>query len=285
MEPTSLSRAHDQLVSELRRLREAKGLSGQALGDVFDWSQSKVSKIENGRTKPSVEDVTEWARHCGANEKTTSDLATLADAVANEVRPWSARHGSLADRTREVGEIEAATTSLRNFQPAVIPGLLQTADYARRVVTLLDVVGDRDIKETVARRMNRQPVLYDQAKTFEFVLTEGSLRWRPGPKSLMLAQLDKLITIATLPNVSVGVLPFSHEAVGLYTNGFTIFEMPDETQVLVETMTDEQWLKTNARAAEIPIYAQMHQRLSDAALKDADATQFIRALMTDLGVD
>lgn len=282
MESTSLSRSHRQLVSQLRQLREDKGLSGIALGELLGWSQSKVSKIENGRTKPSADDAEAWATACDATPDLASQLGTLADAVANEVRPWSARHGSLADRNREIAATEAETNLLRNFQPAVIPGLLQTADYARRVLTMLDVAGTRDISAAVAVRMERQATLYDQSKSFEFLLTEGALRWRPGPRSLMLAQLDRLVSIATLPNVRLGILPFEQEAATLYTNGFTIFETTDGQQVLAETLTYERRMDEENFAAEMAIYRDAYDRLQGVAVTGGDAVEIIRAVMADL---
>jgi transcriptional regulator with XRE-family HTH domain len=282
MESEKPSHARQQLLSELKRLREEKGLSGQRLGEVLQWSQSKVSKIENGRTRPSVADIEAWAQACGAGEARTADLVSLAESALTEARTWGPRHGTLAARNREIAQSEQAATHLQNFQPAVFSGLLQTADYARRVIAMLDVAGTRDVAAAVAVRVERQTVLYDPAKRFEFLLTEGALRWRPGPHALMLAQLDRLLSIATLPNVTIGVLPFSREAVALYTNGFTIFDIPDEPYVLVETLTQELRLH---EAGDLETYREAFARMRAAAATDADAVEVIQHIRADLAAE
>lgn len=277
------SRNQERLRSELRRLRESKGFSGQRLGDLLQWSQSKVSKIEHGRTRPSVEDVEAWARVCDAPPALATELAVLAESLATETRAWgSSRHGTLATRNRQIAESERNTTHLQNFQPAVISGLLQTADYARRVISMLDVTDTRDVAAAVTVRMERQTILYDQTKRFEFLLTEGTLRWRPGPPSLMLAQLDRLMSISTLPNVVVGVLPFSGEAVALHTNGFTIFDVPDDPFVLVETVTQELFLR---KEADLTAYRDAFARMRDAAVTGQDALEVIRQVMRDIAAE
>lgn len=279
MESKPLGGAHRRLISELRTLREGAGHSGVRFGDLLDWSQSKVSKIENGRTRPSIADVEAWTAACDASDDLTQELVMLAEAVSTEVRAWSSRRGTLAARNSEIAQAEAATTHLQNFQPAVVSGLLQTAEYARRVIDMVDVTGEKDVGAAVAVRLERQTVLYDQSKTFEFILTEGALRWRPGPANLILAQLDRLMSIATLPNVTIGVLPFDQEAVALYTNGFTIFDVPDDPFVLVETNTQELYLH---EAGELATYRQIFARLHDSAMIDEVAVTAIRRIMTDI---
>lgn len=272
------SRERRQLVAELKRLREARGLSGQRLGDQLGWSQSKVTKIENGRTRPSVADVEAWTAATGAPAATRAELVALAETTATETRAWAPRHGTLAARNLEIGQAEQETTHLQNFQPAVFPGLLQTADYARRVLALLDMSGERDLAAAVAVRMERQTVVYDQGKRFEFLLTEGALRWRPGPAGLMLAQLDRLLSVATLPNVTVGVLPHRQEQVALHTNGFTIFDVPDDPFVLVETLTQELYLREDR---DLMTYRQAFSRMRDTAMVGADAITMIRNVMSE----
>jgi transcriptional regulator with XRE-family HTH domain len=276
MEAKPLSHAHHQLIAELKRLRESMGLSGQRLGELLGWSQSKVSKIENGRTRPSVADVTAWARAANADADTTTALLSLADTVSTDTRGWSARHGSLAARNLEIGQAEAEIAHLQNFQPAVMPGLLQTAEYARRVITMLDVSGQRDVAAAVNARMQRQAILYNQEKQFSFILTEGALRWRPGPPDLMLAQRDRLLSVSTLPNVTVGVLPDDQEAVALYANGFTILDVPDAPFVLVETLTQELQLHEEG---DLQVYREAFARLREAALTGPAAAEFIQHVM------
>lgn len=279
MEPQPLSRVHRQLMAELKELRDSTGLSGQRFGDLMGWSQSKVSKIENGRTKPSASDVIAWTQATKASAQLTAELISLADAVNTEAKSWGVRQGTLPARTRKIALAEAEMSHLRNFQPGVISGLLQTADYARRVITLLDVASSRDITAAINARMQRQAVLYDQDKQFDFLLTEAALRWRPGPPALMLAQLDRLLSVATLPNVTMGVLPSDKEAVALHINGFTIFDVPEDPFVHVETLTRESFYHDES---EIAVYRETFERLHGAALLGGAAAGFIRHVMSGL---
>lgn len=272
-----VSPAHRRLITALRDLRDHVGLSGEELGKALGWSQSKVSKIENGRTKPSTHDVVTWAGATHTTPERRAELLELAITVANEARSWSATHeAGLAARQREIADVEAATTHLWNFQPAIVSGLLQTADYARRVLTLMNVSGQRDVPAAVAKRLDRQAVLYHQDKQFNFVLTEGALRWRPGPPELMRAQMDRLLSLETLPNVSVSVIPFDREASELYLNGFTIFDV-DEPAVLIETVSHELWLTDPSHLAD---YRQRFKNLAEDSVTGEHAHELIRSAMS-----
>jgi hypothetical protein len=169
-------------------------------------------------------------------------------------------------------------TLLQNFQPAVYPGLLQTPEYARRVITLLGVADADDVAAAVAARMNRQAILYKPEKSFEFVLSEAALRWRPGPAALLLAQLDRLLAVASLPNITIGVLPLSSEASVLHTNGYTIFHVPDDPFVLVETLTEERFLRGEDH---LPTYKRVFAATYASALSGLEAVQFIEALRAE----
>lgn len=267
-----------RLMALLRDLRGHARLTGEELGNAVGWSQSKVSKIENGRTRPSADDITTWADATRATTEQRGELLELALAVANEARSWSTAHeGGLARRQREIADVEASATHLRNFQPAIIPGLLQTAEYARRVLTMADVSGQREVPAAVAARLDRQTALYKQDKKFEFVLTEGAVRWRPGPPELMHAQKDRLLSLLTLPNISVSVIPFDREATALYLNGFTIFDVPDDPAVLVETHSHELWLNDPGHLAD---YRRIFHSLAEAAVTGHEANELIRSAMS-----
>jgi transcriptional regulator with XRE-family HTH domain len=271
-----------ELAAELKKLRLSTGLSSTAFGEPNDWSQSKVSKTERGQTRPDPGDVRKWARFAGADKDTVARLVALAKEVEAEARSWAEEDGTFAERNKSIGEAEREMTALHNFQPSAVSGLLQTAEYARRVITLLDPDGKRDVAAAVAARMDRQTVLYDVDKQFEFLLTEGALRWQPGAPSLMLAQLDRLASIATLPNVTIGVLPYGREATMLHLNGFTIFDHPEKPFVLLETYGGEQRLN---KEDEITPYRVAFSRLRDAAVTGQGAVEVIRRIMSDLADD
>jgi hypothetical protein len=251
-------------------------------GRTCGWSQSKVSKTERGVTLISPEDVRAWATNSGADQETSDRLVALAVDLKTESSDWDMEQGEFAERNIHIGDVERDSAGVANFQPSMVSGLLQTAEYARRVMTMLDTRGEHDIRAAVAARTDRQTILYDPTKRFEFLLTEGALRWRPGAPELMLAQLDRLLSIATLPNVTIGVLPFDRVADALYVNGFTIFDHPDDPFVLVETYEDERRFYDPERLGK---YREVFARLHESALVGDEATEVIRRIMDDLRRD
>jgi hypothetical protein len=130
-----------------------------------------------------------------------------------------------------------------------------------------------DLAAAVAKRTERQTILYDQSKSFEFLITESALRWRPGPPELMRAQLDRLASMASLPNVELGVLSLDQEALDAYLHPFVVFELGDETLVTVETYSAE--LQVN-EPQEVLVYQRTLERLRGAALWADQAIQIIR---------
>src|SRR5262249_47554746 len=150
------------------------------------------------------------------------------------------------------------------FQPSVVPGLLQTAAYARRVFSLFQttLAESDDIPAAVAGRLNRQLALYEIEQQFSFLITETALRWRPGPAELMLAQLDRIASISTLDNVSVGVIPLAVPAVTMLTHAFVIYDGRDEqdTQVSVETIHAQLIVKS---PEDVALYRHRWERLNE----------------------
>lgn len=268
-----------RLASLLRDLRVAAGLTGEELGARCGWTQSKVSKIETGRTPPQVSDVEAWARTTGASKEVLADLVERAQAALADASPWRAelRQG-LAAKQQQVGQLEAEATSIQVFMPSAVAGLLQTAEYARRVFMLADVPGQRDIPAAVTARLERQQNLYDEAKRFEFVLTEAALRWRPGPPRMLLAQLGRIASLDSLPSVEIGVIPFAVEATTLHPETFTILEGED-TLVLVETVTAELAVRD---PRDVAAYIDLFGRLREQAVFGEAMSGLLDAIAEDM---
>lgn len=265
------------LAAALRDLRTRAGLSTYELAERLGWSQSKASKMERGQTAADPGDVAAWARATGTDADTAAGLVTLAEAASNQMRSWQAVHGQgLASRQREIAEINTAMTRHREFAPDVVPGLLQTPPYAIRVLELADVSGRGGVPEAVAERMNRQAILYDPARSFEFVLTEGALRYRAGPREVLHGQAEKIISVMPLPNVTVSVIPFTATPSALFVSGFVIYDLPDNPVVLVEILSRELQLRT---AWDLRLYEETFARLRDSAVTGPVAEDLIRDAM------
>ena len=144
------------------------------------------------------------------------------------------------------------------------------------MLRLGDVTGRGDIDAAVTARMNRQTVLLAPGRQFSYVLSEGALRWRPGPPELMGEQIERLIASSALPNVSLGLIPFDRVAAAVYEHGFAIYEM-DEPFVLVENYHGEDFL---ADHRDLDIYRRIFKTLADSALTGNDAAAFARSLLS-----
>ncbi len=272
--------AREELASLLRTARLDRGLSGQELADALCWSQSKVSKIENGRTKPSSSDVETWLDACRARLDVARKGAELAEATLVESRHWRVVHAKgLRSGQDEARSLEQRSDLVRSFQPSLVPGLLQTAEYARQVLSAANVSGQRDVPEAVAARMRRQEALYDHGRGFEFTVTESALRWHPHDPDLLLGQWDRLLSVATLTNVTLRVLPLSSPFGHLQSNGFLLFESSDEPTVIVETFTRELSI---TEPEEVRQYRDVHSILTEHSLDEEASRDYLRDLASSV---
>ncbi|MFI6847119.1 helix-turn-helix domain-containing protein [Kitasatospora sp. NPDC050467] len=212
------------LAAALKDLRRASGLSGERLAVRCGMSQSKISRIENGKALPSVVDVQQILNGLGVDEDLARELlalASLANAEYEDVRS-SVRRG-LHIRQRELAALEAGAAHIRHFLPAMLSGLLQTPEYMRTAMSPpVDPAGG-DVSQAIALKLERQAVLYDQGKHFDFLLTESAVRWRLCEPLVMATQLDRLISLSHLPNVTIRILPLSTQVADAPFHTFTVY--------------------------------------------------------------
>jgi len=274
--------AWPRLGAELQRLREAAGLTTRQLAERLGISQSKVTKIENARTIPSAEDVRAWASAAGASPGQAAQLLELAERAHTEaIMMRAARRAGLPHLQQQVAVWEQTAATVRVYQPTIIPGLLQTPDYARLVVTAMH--RDRpDVDAAIAARVQRQAILYEQARRFEFVVTETALRWRYGPASVQLGQLDRLRTIAMLPNVLLGLLPLAAETPAWHSHGFTLFEdRSDDGDPFVHVETLTAGLNVT-EPADVAAYRQAFEHLRSLAISGEQAQELLVGMVDSL---
>jgi transcriptional regulator with XRE-family HTH domain len=237
LDPEQAGRDRQTLSGALRDLRQAAGLSGERLARRCHMSQSKVSRIETGRLLPTVVDVDRILTGLGADPATRSgllDLARLANTEYQDIRA-SVRRG-LHHRQRELAALEAGAKEIRHFLPALITGLLQTPEYMRAAMNTPVEPAAGDTTTALALKLERQAILHDKTKRFEFLLTESAVRWQLCEPALMALQLDRLVSLSWLPNLRLGVLPLTAQA----GNGpFHTFVSYDDHLVTIELFTGQ----------------------------------------------
>ena len=263
----------------MRRIRTLAGLSGRDIARLTGISQPTVSRIERGESLPSLGEITAWVEATGVDEERRAIVVALTEAAVNEVTTFRVRlAGGLAAVQRSVRELESTARTLRNFQPGIVPGLLQTAEYARRILALANSNGDGDIGAAVAARLARQEVLHEPGRSFEFVMTEAALRYRPGPTEVLMAQLDHLAAVVTLENISFGVIPAGAEMHAITRCGFVLYEdrLDDEEPfVFVETPHASLYASD---PADVEVYRDQLARFRASAVYGSAALDIVRSI-------
>ena len=271
-----------RLGSKLRALRELAGLRNEDLAAELTLSPATVSRIESGDRLARLSEIDVWVRVTGAATIARDELVSLAEAAANQISPWQSRLRAGVDQTqRETAELEATAATIRCYDHAVVPGLLQVREYAQLVFEMADV-GDKGTPGKVEGRMHRQAVLLDQSKQFLILITEAALRWRPGPVTLQTDQLRHIRAVMVLPNIQIGILPLRGQAKVIYPESFQIYaDRTDDadTLVVVELVTDE---VTISEPASVALYLREFDRLRARAVYDDIAHALIDRIVADL---
>jgi transcriptional regulator with XRE-family HTH domain len=281
---SGVSNVHEARIAlghRLRELRTAANLSGRQLAELLSWPASKISKLENGRQTPSDNDIRTWTRATAGEAETEALLASLHTLEVQHAEWRRILHAGIRPRQNELADLDQQTKLFRVFESTVIPGLLQTAEYARiRLAEGIRVFNlTNDINEAVEGRIRRQEILYRPDKRFYFVLTEAALRIRLCPPEVMLGQLDRLISLSALPNVKLGIIGFQTQYATSPWHGFWMY---DTDRVLVETYSAA---LTLAQPPEIELYARVFDELGAVASYGRAARALINSVIDDLAAD
>lgn len=230
-----------RLAAELQRLRERTGWTGDRAADELGWSPSKISRIENARSGVSVGDAAKLLDLYGVRGTHRDELIALAKEAAR--KGWWEAYSDLPGDLTELIGMEAEATSAWNWEPQVIPGLLQTEAYAREVIggwQAFVKIPPSGIDSRVNARLARQRRLKGEAPLRLWaVVDESVLSRRFGDNAVMRSQLQHLIDVSQLPNVTLRVLSLDRRhPVG--TGAFIYFSFP---QVYDIKLDDIVWLE------------------------------------------
>jgi transcriptional regulator with XRE-family HTH domain len=272
--PSALGQpAIEALGIRLRDLRKDAGLTGRDLASTCSWPPSKVSKLEYGRQTPTEADIRDWCIACGFPSE-IPDLIAAVRSVDAQFLDWrrSLRSGTTQRQRANVSAYDK-TTLFRIWEPIVVPGLVQTAAYARGILTtVVDFYGvPDDVEEGVRARMDAQRVLDHGDRRFLLLLGQGALYTAVRDAETMRAQLRRLLKVARHPRVSLGIVPFSAPYTVPRNNAFTIY---DNRMVTVATYTAELTLR---QRHEVATYEKAFDRLLALAVRGGLATRVIQA--------
>ncbi|GAA1448920.1 helix-turn-helix transcriptional regulator [Nocardiopsis tropica] len=275
---TDYRTARVSLGARLRELRGEAGLSGRTLATRAGWHPSKVSRLEHGRQTASAEDLRLWASVCGRPD-TADALVAQRRSLETHYTSWRRRlaAGNQA-RQQNAVDLESRSRRFRIFETVCVPGILQTPDYARHMISR--AVGlhgaPADMEAGVRKRMDRRRFLDDRNKTFQTLLWEPALRMRQCPLDVLTEQLDALAGLVREGKGGIGIVPLSAALTTSPMHGFWIY---DDDLVLVETISAELCL-TDGDAVDP--YRRVFAELSRTAVYGGGAERFIRAVRRSL---
>jgi transcriptional regulator with XRE-family HTH domain len=271
------------LGSQLRRLRETRGITREAAGYSIRASESKISRMELGRVSFKARDIEDLLTLYGvADERERGALLGLA-REANVAGWWHSYSDVLPGWFPTYIGLEGAASLIRIYEVQFVHGLLQTEAYAHAVVTR----GMRDpskqcaeIERRVALRLERQKVLVsERAPRFHAVLDEAALRRPYGDRAVMQGQLRHLIEISEQPNVTLQVMPFSFGGHAGETGAFTMLRFPESDLsdvVYLEQLTSALYLD---KREEIAHYERVMERLHEDSPGPEESRDLLRGLL------
>jgi hypothetical protein len=241
---------------------------------------SKISRIEHGAVTPSTVDLAAWCRYTGSEAELT-DLVVSSQAVEGMWVEWRRmERGGLRRAQESVRPLYERTKVFRTYSPSLVPGIFQTRAYTTAVLTMFmrrRRLHD-DVAEAVAVRMERQRFLHEGDHRFAVLLEESVLRTGIGGTEVMAGQLGHLITLSSLPRVSLGVVPDRPDReVAWPVEGFWMF---DDEQVQVELVSGH---LTVTQPREIQMYVEVFAELAAVAVFGPAARTRITAAIDALG--
>ncbi|NEE30430.1 helix-turn-helix domain-containing protein [Streptomyces sp. SID7982] len=273
---TDYQQARAALGARLRELRYScpgGRLTGQQLAQRLGWQGSKVSKLENGRQTATPEDLKAWA---DATEQPGmyAELAARLAGFESHIKSW---RRALANGFKPLHEGLSAeidrTSQIWIWEESVVPGLLQTPEYARHVIQRYSELlgGAGDIEAAVRSRAQRQEWLYGPGRKLHVLMWEAALRSLICPPSALAAQLDRLTGMIGMDTVELGVIPFTAPVKIVPANGFWVL---DDRLVVAEDWHAEMLLDD---ADNIALYLKVWRTLRESAVYGADAHNVINA--------
>jgi DNA-binding XRE family transcriptional regulator len=276
---SSAQQARQALGLRLREIRINAGLTARELSRLLGRHSSKISRIEHGNVAPSASDICAWCEHCAATDQ-TADLVASLYAVEGMWTEWRRMERTGLRKAQEsVRSLYERTRQFRAYSTGLIPGIVQTQAYTTAILTAImrrRSLRD-DVADAVAVRMERQRALYSGDHRFAILLEESALQSGVGGVEVTAGQLGHLITVSSLPSVSLGIIPARPDRDRAWP--VESFWMFDDDRVQVELVSGH---LTVTQPREIAMYTQVFNELAELAVYGAAARSLIAAALAAL---
>ena len=288
MTTPAYQRERRRLAEALKALRVGAGLSGTRLADMLGWGtagQSKVSKIETGKQLPDEADIDAWVNATGGTEGEADELRAVLRGARVEYVAWkdAFREAGADGVQADILAYEAQSARIAEFQPAMISGLVQTADYAREMLhlpcgPLSFGAGEDELERMVDVRMQRQRVLYGRDHQVTVIMLQAALRSRVVSVPVLAGQLTWLMSAAGLSALELGIIPDDAPLPVYPLSGFRLYD----DLVIVESIERELEL---AESDQVARYEKYLGQLREAAVTGDGARRLIAAAAQALRPD
>jgi transcriptional regulator with XRE-family HTH domain len=271
------------LGSQLRRLREDKGLTREEAGHRIRGSESKISRMELGRVGLRERDVADLLSLYGVEDE--GARAAVMDLLnrANEPGWWHRFNDLLPSWFQTYVGLEEAASRIRTYEVQFVPGLLQTKEYARAVITAGSAgIAPEEISRRVDLRIERQRVLErPDGPFFWAVIDEAALRRPIGGADVMQAQLEHLMDLMRQPNITIQVMPFSFGGHSAEGGAFSVLrfqdrELPDV--VYVEQLASALYLD---KCEDVDRYSEVMERLCAVSTTPNETVDILRRIIKE----
>ncbi|MGW0548435.1 helix-turn-helix domain-containing protein [Streptomyces altiplanensis] len=269
------------LGSQLRRLRESRGVTREAAGYSIRASESKISRMELGRVSFKARDVEDLLTLYGVTDAAERESLLSLAREANVAGWWHSYGDVLPGWFQTYIGLEGAASLIRIYEVQFVHGLLQTESYAHAVVSRgMPHASAAEIDRRVALRLERQKVLVsERAPHFHAVLDEAALRRPYGDRAVMRNQLKHLIEVSEQPNITLQVMPFSFGGHAGESGAFTMLRFPESDLsdlVYLEQLTSALYLDKREEVAQ---YERVMERLQKDSPSPAETRDVLRGLL------
>jgi|SRR5579862_2547554 len=276
-----------RLAAELRRLRVSAEKTAEDVGKVVGWSKAKISRYELGQGGLKPADVARLLEVYGVQSSQREQLLALAEEATHKGW-WEAYSDVLVEGHLEYIGLEAEATSILEWQINVVPGLLQTEQYAREVLSGFQevaTISPRAVERRLETRLIRQQLLTrDEPLDYVALLDESVLHRQRGDRSVMRAQLQRLAEISERPNVTIQILPLKRSH-GLAVDSFSIFQFGSAHETILhdvvglEYLSDELYVEGDT---DTHGFSLAFDHLSGEALSPQESRQLILTTSTQV---
>ncbi|MBB5773250.1 helix-turn-helix transcriptional regulator [Nonomuraea angiospora] len=268
------------LGSQLRKLREAKNVTREEAGHLIRGSESKISRMELGRVGFKERDVADLLTLYGVVDKQARSAVLDLVATANEPGWWHRFNDVLPTWFQAYVGLEEAAARIRTYEVQFVPGLLQTKEYARAVVTAGSAgIGAEEISRRVDLRLERQR-MFDRpdGPVFWAVIDEAALRRPIGGVEVMRAQIEHLIDLMRQPKITIQIMPFSFGGHSAEGGAFSVLRFPDTDLpdvVYVEQLASALYLD---KREDVDRYTEVMERLCAVSTTPDETVELLRTI-------